>query len=81
MGLNDFHYLRQGCKQFFGVKGTLHDPIVDDEQDFLNLEKALGRFGLSDGERQAIYNVVAAVLHLGNISFEDDPDDQRGGCR
>jgi myosin heavy subunit len=24
---------------------------------------------------------VAAVLHLGNISFEDDPDDQRGGCR
>ena len=21
------------------------------------------------------------MLHLGNIEFEDDPDDNRGGCR
>jgi len=83
LGLKDFHYLRQGSQQFFGTdsKASLHDPIVDDFKDFSNLEKALGRFGLSDGDRLAIYTVVAAVLHLGNIQFEDDPDDQRGGCR
>lgn len=24
---------------------------------------------------------MAAVLHLGNIEFEDNPEDTRGGCR
>ena len=28
-----------------------------------------------------MYTTIAAILHLGNISFEDDPDDNRGGCR
>ena len=28
-----------------------------------------------------IYTMVAAVLHLGNITFEDDPEDTKGGCR
>ena len=34
--------------------------------------------GLSDKERLAIYSVVAAVLHLGNIEFEEIVDDSRG---
>jgi myosin-6 len=29
----------------------------------------------------AIYSTVAAVLHLGNVNFEENPDDTRGGCR
>ena len=29
----------------------------------------------------AVYTTIAAILHLGNISFEDDPDDNRGGSR
>jgi myosin-6 len=29
----------------------------------------------------SVYMTIAAVLHLGNIDFEDDPDDNRGGCR
>lgn len=28
-----------------------------------------------------IYTMVAAVLHLGNITFEDNPEDTKGGCR
>ena len=36
---------------------------------------------MSDGERMSVYTTIAAILHLGNISFEDDPDDNRGGCR
>jgi len=36
---------------------------------------------MSERERHSIYAAVAAILHLGNIQFEDNPDDVRGGCR
>lgn len=29
--------------------------------------------GLTEADRLGIYTVVAGVLHLGNINFEDDP--------
>ena len=29
----------------------------------------------------SVYTTIAAILHLGNVTFEDDPDDNRGGCR
>ncbi|CAL1285123.1 unnamed protein product [Larinioides sclopetarius] len=63
------------------LKGSLHDPMLDDIRNFLALDKALNNMGLSASERQNIYTVVAAVLHLGNVSFEDNPDDCKGGCR
>lgn len=62
-------------------KGSLKDPILDDYQDFHNLDQALSRLGLSDAQRNQIYALVAAVLHLGNVTFEDNPDDARGGCQ
>lgn len=62
-------------------KGPLKDPILDDFNDFKELDQALSRLGLSDGDRIEIYGLVAAVLHLGNITFEDNPEDTRGGCR
>lgn len=36
---------------------------------------------MSDDERMQIYTMVAAVLHLGNIVFEDNPEDTKGGSR
>jgi len=62
-------------------KGALRDPIIDDYYNFQKLDKALGRLGLSEVQKMEIYGLVAAVLHLGNISFEDLPDDARGGCQ
>ncbi|XP_013109166.1 myosin heavy chain 95F isoform X4 [Stomoxys calcitrans] len=61
--------------------GPLKDPIIDDYNHFQNLDKALGRLGLSEIQKLEIYSLVAAVLHLGNISFEEIPDDVRGGCQ
>ncbi|KAG0717170.1 Myosin heavy chain 95F [Chionoecetes opilio] len=54
-------------------KGPLKDPMLDDVRDFASVDKALGNFGLSEGERLAVYTTVAAVLHLGNVGFEDNP--------
>ena len=34
--------------------------------------------GFKDEERLGTYNLVAAILHLGNITFEEIPDDTKG---
>nr|CAD7423965.1 unnamed protein product [Timema monikensis] len=62
------------------AKGSLRDPILDDVKDFNSVDQALARLGLTDAERLNIYTTVAAVLHLGNIVFEERPEDTKGGC-
>ncbi|KAM7307774.1 unconventional myosin-VI isoform X2 [Ixodes scapularis] len=62
-------------------KGPLKDPVIDDAKDFANLDRSLQLMGLTDEERLSIYVAVAAVLHLGNVTFEESPDDSRGGSR
>lgn len=96
---DDFHYLRQGCTQYFTnnntekrlnmnqksemhrKKGGLHDPMLDDIQDFTNMDEALNRLGLQSAERFELYLMVAAVLHLGNVAFEENHEGSKGGSR
>ncbi|KAM3967224.1 myosin heavy chain 95F jaguar [Aphomia sociella] len=61
------------------AKGGLRDPILDDVEDFQRLHQALSRVGLTDEEKLGVYRVVAGVLHLGNVQFEEDTG-PRGGC-
>ncbi|KAK7866674.1 hypothetical protein R5R35_006058 [Gryllus longicercus] len=63
------------------AKGSLRDPLLDDVEDFKAMDEALGRLGMSENERLDVYSTVAAVLHLGNVAFEDNPEDSKGGCR
>ena len=62
-------------------KGPLKDPMLDDAKWFNKLDDGLKKLGMSDSDRLSAYTTIASVLHLGNIEFEDDPDDNRGGCR
>ncbi|XP_037294343.1 myosin heavy chain 95F-like [Manduca sexta] len=62
------------------AKGGLRDPMLDDVEDFQRLHQALSRVGLSEAEKRAVYSVVGAVLHLGNVRFEEEAG-ARGGCR
>ncbi|CAK1546257.1 unnamed protein product [Leptosia nina] len=62
------------------TKGGLRDPILDDVEDFQRLHLALSRVGLTEEEKRSVYSVVAAVLHLGNVEFEEEGG-ARGGCR
>jgi myosin-6 len=41
----------------------------------------MDHIGLSTQDKINIYSTVAAVLHLGNINFEDDPESTKGGCK
>ncbi|XP_032513107.2 myosin heavy chain 95F isoform X2 [Danaus plexippus] len=62
------------------AKGGLRDPILDDVEDFQRLYQALSHIGLSESEKKSVFSIVGAVLHLGNIEFEEEGG-ARGGCR
>lgn len=63
------------------AKSYLKDPQLDDVNDFFECDKAMDQIGLTLEEKMNIYLTVAAVLHIGNIEFEDDPDSSKGGCK
>lgn len=54
---------------------------MNDLKNFKGLEKAFANFGVDEELKFSIFRIVAGVLHLGNIDFEEDPQDTRGGCR
>ena len=58
--------------------GSLNDPFMDDLKDFQETDAAMTHMGMSDNEKTAIYTIVATVLHLGNISFEENTEDKKG---
>ncbi|KAK9733826.1 hypothetical protein RND81_04G095200 [Saponaria officinalis] len=56
-----FHYLNQSnCIELEGL---------DDGEEYLATRRAMDVVGISSEEQDAIFRVVAAVLHLGNIEF------------
>ncbi|XP_059632269.1 myosin-8-like [Cornus florida] len=56
-----FHYLNQSnCYELDGV---------DDSKEYVATRRAMDIVGISSDEQDAIFRVVAAVLHLGNIEF------------
>ncbi|XP_057463451.1 myosin-11 isoform X1 [Actinidia eriantha] len=56
-----FHYLNQSnCYELVGVS---------DAHDYLATRRAMDIVGISQKEQEAIFRVIAAVLHIGNIDF------------
>ncbi|KAL5702009.1 hypothetical protein ACHQM5_027281 [Ranunculus cassubicifolius] len=56
-----FHYLNQSnCYELVGIS---------DARDYLNTRRAMDIVGISEKQQEAIFRVVAAILHLGNIEF------------
>ncbi|GMN50399.1 hypothetical protein TIFTF001_019550 [Ficus carica] len=56
-----FHYLNQSnCYKLDGV---------DDSKEYIDTRRAMEIVGISSDEQDAIFRVVAAILHLGNIEF------------
>ncbi|XP_054617381.1 unconventional myosin-VI-like isoform X6 [Dunckerocampus dactyliophorus] len=59
--------------------GPLKDPLLDDHGDFHRMIVAMKKIGLDDTEKLDLFRVVAGVLHLGNIDFEE-AGSTSGGC-
>nr|CAB3264159.1 unconventional myosin-VI [Phallusia mammillata] len=60
-------------------KGALNDILLNDYKDFSRISNSMKEMGISDGDIMEIFQVVAGVLHLGNITFED-AGGSSGGC-
>ncbi|NXB13045.1 MYO6 protein, partial [Cnemophilus loriae] len=60
-------------------EGSLKDPLLDDHGDFNRMCTAMKKIGLDDKEKLDLFRVVAGVLHLGNIDFEE-AGSTSGGC-
>ncbi|XP_050382185.1 myosin-17-like isoform X1 [Argentina anserina] len=57
----DYHYLNQSsCYVLDGI---------DDSEEYAATRRAMDVVGISDEEQDAIFMVVAAILHLGNVEF------------
>ncbi|CAA3019655.1 myosin-6 isoform X1 [Olea europaea subsp. europaea] len=61
-----YHYLNQtNCYELDGV---------DDSKEYLSTRRAMDVVGISSDEQDAIFRVVAAILHLGNIEFSKESE-------
>ncbi|PAN28867.1 hypothetical protein PAHAL_5G183600 [Panicum hallii] len=58
---SSFHYLNQSA--CINVDG------INDAEEYLATRNAMDTVGITEQEQEAIFRVVAAVLHLGNINF------------
>ncbi|KAI9122087.1 hypothetical protein K1719_006776 [Acacia pycnantha] len=56
-----FHYLNQS--NCFEIEG------LDEAKEYIATRRAMDVVGISSEEQDAIFRVVAAILHLGNIEF------------
>ncbi|OEL18826.1 Myosin-6 [Dichanthelium oligosanthes] len=62
-----FHYLNQSsCIKLDGM---------DDASEYIITRRAMDIVGISSGEQDAIFRVVAAILHLGNVEFSEGSEE------
>lgn len=62
------------CKIFYyqhKKKGALEDPLLDDYADFSRINEAMLNMGINKKDSEQLFQIVAGVLHLGNIQFEE----------
>lgn len=63
-GCRSFHYLNQS--------GVYEAPGIDDAGSYRELTAALTYIGMPAGEQEALFKLLAGLLHLGNVEFEGD---------
>ncbi|KAL7749084.1 Myosin type-2 heavy chain 1 [Sorochytrium milnesiophthora] len=65
----DFHYLNQGG-------GTGLVPGVDDAAEFEITQRALSTIGISVSVQWKIFRLLAALLHIGNVTITNSRSDE-----
>ena len=63
---------------YLNVSGCYEIDHVDDAQEFEATRKAMKTVGMKGKEQEAIFTLVALILHLGNISFVEEKKGSEG---
>jgi len=66
--------------QHLYISGCTLIPDVNDRRDFQEVMDCMTSLGFSLDERNAIFKIVAAVLHLGDMEFTEHAD-SANGCK
>ncbi|XP_042231898.1 unconventional myosin-Va-like isoform X3 [Homarus americanus] len=64
---DNFHYLKQGRSP--------HIEGVDDAADFQETCRAFSLLGMNEATQEQMFTILAGILHLGNVTFEEDSGD------
>ncbi|KAM3172864.1 hypothetical protein ACTXT7_013670 [Hymenolepis weldensis] len=59
--------------------GPLQDIKMDDLEDFKTSIKVMKDMGLDESAQESIFSILAGILHLGNVVFQESKS-AHGGC-
>ncbi|VDK40121.1 unnamed protein product [Taenia asiatica] len=60
-------------------QGPLYDIKMDDLEDFKTSLKVMTEMGLDETAQESIFSILAGILHLGNVIFQESLSNH-GGC-
>lgn len=73
--LEKLHLERNADSYFYLKQGkSCHVDSISDSGDFESVQQALHTLNFSDEEKESIWKIVGAILHLGNVSFRANDD-------
>lgn len=69
--LTDLHLSRDPkAYSYLNTSGVYRVDTIDDRKDWADVQTALDVMGFSAQDEKQMYGLLAAILHLGNVTFE-----------
>uniref|UniRef100_UPI0037E8C178 unconventional myosin-Va-like isoform X2 n=1 Tax=Semicossyphus pulcher TaxID=241346 RepID=UPI0037E8C178 len=77
--LPEFKAFKLGCADDFHYTNQGHSPVidgVDDAKEMCSTRRAFSLLGISESDQMAIYQILAAILHLSNVEVKEQSADR-----
>ncbi|XP_068459809.1 unconventional myosin-Va-like [Clinocottus analis] len=77
--LPEFKAFKLGCADDFHCTNQGQSPVidgVDDAKEMCNTRRAFSKLGIKGSDQMAIYQILAAILHLSNVEVKDQSADR-----
>ncbi|CAK9813224.1 Unconventional myosin ID [Anthophora quadrimaculata] len=72
--LNKMRLVRDPAAYFYVSAGNCNKASPTDKSDYKTIISAMSILGFTQNEVQTIWNMIAGILHLGNITFKVNED-------
>ncbi|KZC06437.1 Myosin-IA [Dufourea novaeangliae] len=72
--LNKLRLVRDPAAYFYVGAGNCNKASPTDKSEYKTVTSAMSTLGFTQNEMQTVWNVIAGILHLGNITFKLDED-------